>query len=41
MLLEKAKQYAEDCTTGKEITTFEVKTQCRWFLEDFEKQNTK
>lgn len=39
MLLEKAKQYAEDCTTGKEITTFEVKTQCRWFLEDFEKQN--
>lgn len=39
MLLEKAKQYAEDCTTGKETTTFEVKTQCKWFLEDFEKQN--
>lgn len=39
MLLEKAKQYAEDCISGKEITTFEVKTQCRWFLEDFEKQN--
>lgn len=39
MLLEKAKQYAEDCMTGKEITTFEVKTQCRWFLEDLEKQN--
>lgn len=39
MLLEKAKQYAEDCINGKEITTFEVKTQCRWFLEDFEKQN--
>ena len=39
MLLEKAKQYAEDCISGKEITTFEVKTQCRWFLEDLEKQN--
>lgn len=39
MLLEKAKQYAEDCMTVKEITTFEVKTQCRWFLEDLEKQN--
>lgn len=39
MLLEKAKQYAEDCISGKEITTFEVKTQCKWFLEDIEKQN--
>lgn len=39
MLLEKAKQYAEDCISGKEITTFEVKTQCKWFLEDLEKQN--
>lgn len=39
MLLEKAKQYAQECITGKEITTFEVKTQCRWFLEDLEKQN--
>lgn len=39
MLLEKATQYAEDCISGKEITTFEVKTQCRWFLEDLEKQN--
>lgn len=39
MLLEKAKQYAQDCIIGKEITTFEVKTQCRWFLEDLEKQN--
>ena len=38
MLLEKAKQYAEDCISGKEITTFEVKTQCEWFLEDLEKQ---
>ena len=39
MLLEKAKQYAEDCMSGKEITTFEVKTQCEWFLEDLKKQN--
>ncbi len=39
MLLEKAKQYAEDCISGKEITTFEVKTQCKWFLEDLDKQN--
>lgn len=39
MLLEKAKQYAEDCINGKEVTTFEVKTQCKWFLEDLEKQS--
>lgn len=39
MLLEKAKKYAQDCISGKEITTFEVKTQCKWFLEDLEKQN--
>ena len=39
MLLEKAKQYAEDCINEKEVTTFEVKTQCKWFLEDLEKQN--
>lgn len=39
MLLEKAIQYAEDCISGKEITTFEVRTQCQWFLRDLEKQN--
>lgn len=39
MLLEKAKEYAQDCISEKEITTFEVKTQCKWFLEDLEKQN--
>lgn len=39
MLLEKAKQYAEDCISGKEITTFEVIIQCKWFLSDLEKQN--
>ena len=38
MLLEKARQYATDCINGNEITTFEVKTQCEWFLEDLEKQ---
>ena len=40
MLLEKAKEYAQDCISGKEITTFEVKTQCKWFLEDLEKGYT-
>ena len=39
MLLEKAKEYAQDCTSGKEVTTFEVKKQCEWFLNDLEKQN--
>ena len=39
MLLEKAKEYAQDCISGKEITTFEVQTQCKWFLEDLKKQN--
>lgn len=39
MLLEKAKKYAQDCISEKEITTFEVKTQCKWFLKDLEKQN--
>lgn len=38
MLLEKARQYATDCINDNEITTFEVKTQCEWFLEDLEKQ---
>lgn len=37
--MEKAKKYAEDCLSGKEITTFEVKKQCEWFLEDLEKQS--
>lgn len=39
MLLEKANKYAQDCISGKELTTFEVETQCKWFLEDLEKQN--
>ena len=41
MLLEKAKQYAEDCLSGKEITTVEVKKQCEWFLEDLNKQKNR
>ena len=39
MLLEKATQYAEDCISGKEITTPEVITQCQWFISDREKEN--
>lgn len=39
MLLEKAKKYANDCISGKEVTTFEVKKQSEWFIEDLEKQN--
>jgi phage terminase large subunit-like protein len=39
MLLEKSEKYAKNCISGKEITTFEVKKQCEWFLEDIEKQN--
>jgi len=38
LLYEKAVKYAEDCISGKEITTFEVKKQCQWFLDDLEKQ---
>ena len=39
MLLEKATQYAEDCISGKEITTPEVIQQCKWFISDREKEN--
>ncbi|MDF2842482.1 MAG: terminase [Herbinix sp.] len=38
MLLEKARQYAEDVIAGKERTTFEVKKQCLWFIRDLAKQ---
>jgi len=41
MLLERAKQYAEDVISGKEVTTFEVKKQCEWFFEDIKKQKNK
>lgn len=41
MLLEKAKEYANDCISGKEITTFEVKKQCEWFIEDLRKQKNR
>lgn len=33
-LYDKAIQYAKDVTNAKEITTKEVKTQCKWFLDD-------
>ena len=39
LLLDKAIQYANDVVSSKEITTWEVKTQCEWFLEDLKKQN--
>jgi phage terminase large subunit-like protein len=38
LLLDKAVKYSQDVISGKEITTDEVKTQCRWFLEDLRKQ---
>ena len=37
ILLDKALKYAEDCVSGKEITTWEVKRQCEIFLEDYNK----
>lgn len=39
LLLDKAIQYANDVVSGKEITTWEVETQCECFLEDLKKQN--
>lgn len=41
MLLEKAIEYANDCINGKEITTFEVRKQCKWFIEDLRKQKNR
>lgn len=38
-LYNKALQYANDVVSGKEITTDEVKKQCKWFLEDLKLQN--
>lgn len=38
-LFDKAQRYARDVTSGKEITTKEVKIQCEWFLEDLKKQD--
>ena len=38
ILLDKAMQYANDVVDGKEVTTFEVKKQCEWFLRDLELQ---
>jgi phage terminase large subunit-like protein len=35
ILLDKAIKYAEDVIEGKEITTWEVKAQCRFFLNDY------
>lgn len=35
ILLDRAKEYAKDVVEGKEITTWEVKIQCKWFLNDY------
>lgn len=38
-LFESAKRYANNVISGKEITTKEVRKQCKWFLRDLGKQN--
>ena len=38
ILINKAKQYANDVVSGKEKTSKEVRKQCKWFLEDLGKQ---
>ena len=35
ILLDKALKYCNDVIRGKEITTYEVKQQCRIFLDDY------
>lgn len=35
ILLARAIQYAKNVVEGKEITTWEVKIQCKWFLNDY------
>ncbi len=37
VLLSNAIKYAEDCVTGKEVTTWEVQKQCEIFLADYKK----
>jgi phage terminase large subunit-like protein len=37
-LVDRAKRYANDVISGKEITTKEVRKQCKWFLRDLGKQ---
>ena len=39
ILFDKALEYAQDVVGGKEITTEEVKIQCKTFLDDLENQN--
>lgn len=40
-MLEKAIRYADNVISGKEVTTKEVKRQCKWFLQDLKKQEKK
>lgn len=37
-LLDRAKRYANDVISGKELTTKEVRKQCKWFIRDLGKQ---
>jgi phage terminase large subunit-like protein len=39
MLFDVAKEYANAVLSGEEVTTKEVKIQCKWFLRDLERQN--
>ena len=35
ILLDKALEYANECVSGENITTWEVRKQCEIFLEDY------
>lgn len=37
-LIDRAKRYANDVLSGKEVTTKEVRKQCKWFLRDIARQ---
>ncbi len=41
ILLNRAIKYAEDVVSGEEITTWEVKKQCEWFLSDYNNRQYK
>lgn len=37
-LIDKAKRYANEVATGEQVTSKEVRKQCKWFIEDIGKQ---
>lgn len=41
ILLDRTIKYAEDVMSSKEITTWEVKKQCEWFLNDYNNRQRK